>query len=223
MTRVEVNEIHCPKCGGVSEYRSYSSVNAQISPDLAEKLIDGSLFDFVCPECKNKMTVFYSCLYNDMNAGMMIQLVSKGGEREVIEFLESMADDELLGSIAGMSTHRIVFSQNELREKALLLRDGFDDGIMEILKILVKHMATDNGMIRGDERLLYGSAGEDAIEVDIVTDELGYQGSLSVPMAVYNKIAQDLGENFGRDAGYFVDEAWAYEVLAKESVREEQP
>ena len=75
MTRVEVNEIHCPKCGGVSEYRSYSSVNAQISPDLAEKLIDGSLFDFVCPECKNKMTVFYSCLYNDMNAGMMIQLV----------------------------------------------------------------------------------------------------------------------------------------------------
>lgn len=198
MTRVETKEVQRPSCGKTSEFRLYSSVNAQLNPELVEKLLDGSLFVFVCPECKSVTPVFYPCLHNEMRKGVMVQLVSEGGEREVIDFLDSAAGDPKFACFAGTSVHRIVFTQNELREKALLLRDDFDDDVMEILKVFAKQMAKEQGVVEGNERLLYCAVGEDVINVAIVSDEDGTQGVLDVPMGMYKEIARVFGESYGR-------------------------
>ena len=59
-------KITCPACNTEGSYTVWDSVNVDLDPELKSKVMDGSLFIWVCPNCKKKFNAPYSFLYHDM-------------------------------------------------------------------------------------------------------------------------------------------------------------
>lgn len=64
--------IPCSRCGHKGDYIVWDSVNTQRNPELADKVKDESLFEWTCPHCGHKETVWYPCLYHDMAQRFMV-------------------------------------------------------------------------------------------------------------------------------------------------------
>ena len=213
MTKRETATVTCPKCGKDSNFAVYLSINRQVSPDLAEKLMDGSLFRFDCPECGCSTIVTHQCLYNDMEAGYMVQLVPGDEDKEFIDEFEKLASDELMAFAAGHYETRIVHTLNELREKAMVIRDGYDDGTIELLKVFVMFSAIEQGDADRDSDILYESTEDGELVFAVFRgDDIS---AVAAPADMLEMIAKEFGENPGRGAGYYVDAEWAADVISR--------
>ena len=65
MSSQHFEKITCPKCQKDSEFVMYDSVNVSLDPEDKEKIIDGSLFLFKCPECGAEVRIEYGVLYHE--------------------------------------------------------------------------------------------------------------------------------------------------------------
>ena len=70
-------KINCPACNAEGPYLIWDSVNVDLNPELKPKVMDGSLFTWVCPNCKEKFNAPYSFLYHDMTHGFMVMFDSE--------------------------------------------------------------------------------------------------------------------------------------------------
>ena len=66
-------KITCPACNIEGPYTIWDSVNVDLDPELKSKVMDGSLFTWVCPNCRKSFNAPYSFLYHDMTHAFMIQ------------------------------------------------------------------------------------------------------------------------------------------------------
>ena len=41
----------CPQCGKLQDYEIYEGVDVSKEPQFRAKVMDASIFDFVCPHC----------------------------------------------------------------------------------------------------------------------------------------------------------------------------
>lgn len=225
MSRPRRHEITCPVCGTTGEFILWESLNNVLNPDEAQQLIDGSLFTYRCPHCGAKTDVVYPCLYHDMKEHAMVQLVDKGSLDEAIRMLDKLQADGMLARMTAEANyrHRLVTSQNDLREKAMLFRDGLDDRAMEVLKLLVlKQLAeteTDFEGFMSNGILLYvGQTAAEEIEFEWFIEQP--DGSLSKPLAFsapreHYMQAEQIVEMLGRRIAptYIIDRDWASQIL----------
>lgn len=97
-------KITCPACNTEGEYTVWDSVNVDLDPDLKSKVMDGSLFTWVCPNCKKSFNAPYSFLYHDMTHNFMVQF---NAERSHIipfaEYLRVMENELDMNSIAALA------------------------------------------------------------------------------------------------------------------------
>jgi len=66
-------KIECPQCGTEGNFTVWQSVNVDLNPDLKSKVLDGSLFEWTCPQCGKTFNVPYTFLYHDMTHNFMVQ------------------------------------------------------------------------------------------------------------------------------------------------------
>ena len=78
--------ITCPDCNTEGEYTVWDSVNVDLDPELKSKVMDGSLFTWVCPKCKKSFNAPYSFLYHDMAHNFMVYFESE--KSHIIPFAE---------------------------------------------------------------------------------------------------------------------------------------
>ena len=225
MSRPRRHEIACPTCGATGEFILWESLNNVLNPDEAQQLIDGSLFRYRCPRCGAETDVVYPCLYHDLKEHAMVQLVDEGSLDEAIRMLDKMQADRMFAKMNEEANyrHRLVTSQNDLREKAMLFRDGLDDRAMEVLKLLVlkqlTESETDFDELIGNSLLLYVGqtpAGEIEFESFIKQSDGSWSKprGLSVPRKHYTQ-AEQIVEMLGQRIapGYIIDRDWASQVL----------
>ena len=79
-------KINCPDCNTEGTYTVWDSVNVDLNPDLKSKVMDGSLFTWVCPNCKKSFNAPYSFLYHDMTHNFMVQF--DASRSHIIPFAE---------------------------------------------------------------------------------------------------------------------------------------
>lgn len=225
MSRPRRHEITCPVCGATGEFILWESLNNVLNPDEAQQLIDGSLFTYRCPHCGAKTDVVYPCLYHDMKEHAMVQLVDADSLDEAIRMLDKLQADNMLAKMTTEANyrHRLVTSQNDLREKAMLFRDGLDDRAMEVLKLLVlKQLAeteTDFEEFMSNGILLYvGQTTAEEIEFEWFIEQPDGSWSaphgLTVPCEHYiqaEQIVEMLGQRIAPT--YIIDRDWASQIL----------
>lgn len=123
----------CCRCGQEHELQVHKSINAAQEPDLKQKVRDGSLFLWKCPQCGTVNLARYECLYHDPDRRFMVWLLPVGSVSEA-----EMASISLHAKALGGYTLRKVTDVGALMEKVLALDEGLDDVALEICKYVTR-------------------------------------------------------------------------------------
>lgn len=188
MTEKVMRKIRCPKCGSESDFEIYNSINTGVDPELKEKVMDGSVFLFKCPECGHEGYIVYPCLYQQTEDSLMIYLVKESDVEEAREAFEKGAGvlAEAASELEGYSL-RIVTTQNGLREKINIFDAGRDDRVIELIKLFYFVKFKEKMPDKEFEELLYDDQGEEA-GVLFFMNEGQVIGTVAVPGGMYNEI-----------------------------------
>ena len=134
MSIESIQSVTCPECGNTQEFMIFESLNADLDPEAKKQLIQGTLFDFQCEKCGHTSHVNYPILYHDMTHKVMAYYVNPEQVEKTAEALMNV--DTLTGNDMTGYRRRVVTSQNELREKAIIFDCELDDRIIEIIKLI---------------------------------------------------------------------------------------
>jgi len=136
--------VNCPNCKTKISLTMWETLNASLNPEVAERLIQGGFFNVTCSRCHFVTQVVYPLLYHDTDNNTMVQYVPISSDPESASqledyrrtFKEAMSFG-VMGRLASMRPKfRIVTNANDLQEKAIILRAGLDDCVIEIIKAI---------------------------------------------------------------------------------------
>lgn len=134
MSKISIKPITCPKCKHSGEFKMYESVNVSLDPKLRDEVLSGHIFEWVCPQCGETLSIRYDLLYHDMKKEFQIYYSPTNcvGINKMI--------NDMLTKYPGMrKLCRTTESLNALREKIYIFENGFNDIVIELAKLLIKY------------------------------------------------------------------------------------
>lgn len=201
-------EFPCPECGSQIHHDAWTLVNARKSSELAERLENGTLFEFTCPACGYTTSLRSPCLYLDPARATCIYLVVDESMAEgVAKMFDDMAGED---TPTGRSRKRIVLDRRDLRGRAIALENGLDDRAVEILKMAVAGSAKQQGSVPVDSICTVNLVGME--DGDLVFNLESEDGSLTavLPRGAYNLYEDALTRSsLAADQPYLIDRSWA--------------
>ena len=138
MTNVVEKEIFCRECGKGSVTELYPTVRVSDETELRQKVFDGSLTLWECPECGAQTRLSYPLLYSDIKRGFLIYLIPHTEKFCTV--------DEALESLYPELAHlrrRTVPTFSALKEKIYCFENGLDDMALELAKLAVSRTVAD--------------------------------------------------------------------------------
>lgn len=216
MTRIEPVDIECPNCGAPGVYEHYSSANVTLDPTLKDRVMDGSLFVYDCPNCGGAIRVETSCLYHDMRKHLLIQLSPGAEDAENLKDILNMLSDggvELSFDDVGYEI-RLVPELNDLREKILIADDDLDDRLVEILKVYSVIYATSEDDSAEFDDVRYMGIEDGSLAIGLILDGV-CKGTAMMPMALYEDLAKRYPFESRTEDDYIIDYEWAYKWLVQ--------
>ena len=165
MSLFREEHLECPFCHEDVPFIMHNSINVGIHPEFKEKVLDWSIFQYQCQNCKKSDIVCHPVLYHDPENEIMIQVLWRE------EDFGQQMDKELQSLIEVMGQknyrRREVFGYCELVEKIRVFDAGLDDFAISLIKTMHKihnqemqlffHEKTDEGLcfiqFKGDELL----------------------------------------------------------------------
>ena len=211
MSEATQDTVKCPNCDTESTALIYESINSILNYEQVERMFDGTLFAHECPNCHSTIELTYPCLYNDMEHHVMVQyIIDEKKLDEAIGLIDKMAREENAGHEEDLEvTTRIVTSHNQLREKALIFKEGLSDMAIEALKAVMMNRFIDEGQITGDAECFFGGMTEVGdIVLAFVVD--GRTAETVVPRSLYDRVFNMVaGSRMAREKTYVVDPGWA--------------
>ena len=156
MTSTRNVHVTCPACHAQGDFTVYKSINTKESPALKAKVRDGSLFQFVCPQCGAKMTVDYPFLYHQPEDHYMINYGKLEDGAKALEMLrgKGVALKDWATEMEKTTRPyvlRAVDDRLAFREKLFIFDAGLDDRLVEIYKFMVCYQYAAAGKAQGGE------------------------------------------------------------------------
>ena len=127
MTKCEVEELACPKCGNKHQVKKYSLINVTEKPDMKEKILKNRIFYFDCDHCDLIAPLTYDSYYLDSKKKLLL-LLSPSVTPELEDEMKNWENKKEF-------TKRIVDNINDLKEKIMIADNHLDDRVIEIIKI----------------------------------------------------------------------------------------
>jgi len=136
-------ELTCPACGAKGEKTAISRICASKTDDATKKaLLEGSFFEWQCPECSGRFFINSPFLYNDDKRKFMVYLIPGFKERsyKIPTVIQTSKDYD-----TNSSKLRITTSFSAFVEKIRIFEAELDDRIVEMLKLLYINMHLQDG------------------------------------------------------------------------------
>lgn len=202
--------VECPQCKQPGFVDSWPHIVSSRDTRARDLLLGGKLFKYTCPVCGQQVAMAYQCLYQHIESKTLL-LYSPDSSRE--ERLERQLDELLASGGAAVGYQpRLVFTTFEFCEKARLLEEGYDDRIIELMKVGIKRGMLAEGIIGARDILIYERTLEDGSISFIVTGEVPGD-TIGVPRG-YEYMKREWGEAVDAVTGeYRFGAAWANEFL----------
>ena len=121
----------CKRCGKFNTMNTWYNLNSKNNKKQKKLLLKGELFKYKCEKCKNIILVGYEMMYHDVKNKVIIYLDQQSQYTEQIKHKIDLQRKEL----GGEYRFRIVNSVKKLQEKANIFEFGFDDRIIELIKL----------------------------------------------------------------------------------------
>lgn len=200
----------CSKCGKEHVVKIYKSINVAQDPELKEKVLDGSLFLWECPDCGASNLVAYDSLYHDPEAKLMIWMLPFG-EPEGAEKTAIMNQAKAMGDY-----HlRIVANAGDLMEKLIIFEAGFDDHCIELVKYVAGKEMPDVSNLHfyrlQDDTMVFSGLKQSP------DDPNGTMGGFGIGINVYEDCQGIIARNpdIAKEDGFMkVDAAWVNSIMA---------
>lgn len=132
----------CPKCGKPSDVEAFYSINTADSPELKEKVKNGSLFIWECPSCGAHNLIRTDLLYHDPDKKLMVWLLPEGEESLLKDKGQQIED--AVSSLGGYTLRRVK-DAGSLVEKVNIFDADLDDMVVEICKYVTKMELAEKG------------------------------------------------------------------------------
>ncbi len=207
-------EVTCNDCGSKQAFTAWQSLNASLSPNAKEALMKGELMCFLCGQCGSFTELVYPLLYHDMERQLMVSLVIANGAPESGPLpVDDFMHDYLF---------RVVSTRNQLVEKIRIFEAGFDDRVLEFVKLLLRRGAANAGRALVGDLLFNGrgqtESGESGIQF-LLTGPDGIRPMMT-PISQLTEIICDLGDKlppYESESGKWlvVDENYAANLASK--------
>ena len=127
-------DLTCPKCKTGFPITYWTSVNVTLDPHLRECVFSGDIHQYSCPQCGQGVVIQTPLLYHDATRRFMIYFVAERPDKPITwntKFLEDTA------RTLPKYQFRFVTSWDDLIEKVTIFENGWDDTIIEMLKLFV--------------------------------------------------------------------------------------
>lgn len=205
MAKYDITKIECPKCHTEYSKRTWKNINIKTNPDLKEKVMNRSLFKFICNECGYEALLDYSLQYED---SYKIYYVTT--QEELDEVLDLLSSKEELISPEEAKPTRVVCTQDDLFEKISIFESKLDDRVIEVIKVLFYMNFKQQKQVDIDAILF--SIVDDKYRLQFMNQEME-QGNVTFDMNLYTQV-KDKYEVF-MEEDVRIDFDWATSVIMK--------
>jgi hypothetical protein len=161
--------IECKYCGAEYDHAAHHVVEKCSSSHLVSDIINDEFFYAVCPHCHRMTGVDHPVVYADIENDVFIAYFDSD-----IEF--ALAHNQITQWIEEFGVNlkhnfvRIVSSQNELREKLILLENNLDDRVIEVIKLWSLEKLRQEGRKQEFEEMRCGVMDDGSLNIDFVGD-----------------------------------------------------
>lgn len=182
--------VKCPKCGQLNEITVWNSISAKNEPDLKADILSRKINIFTCPSCGQTALMPSQLLYSDPDRKLMIYFAPCADPTEKMTLFEQ-TKKTTKAEIKDLTdcNLRFVTTYNELMEKILIFDAGFNDKVIEFLKMMI----LVNEPEKAENRIaMYGKTENDYIEF-LVQDRVENQVYTShIPVSTYDTTAKEI-------------------------------
>ena len=134
MSHVRHHKIECESCGHSQSFAVRSRINGSLDPCVKTLITTGRLFENHCRRCGYQQQVAYETLYLDTEKLLAIWLRNSDCKRK---FRINVPSPSYFHDLSSDFTFRAVSSFPELAEKIVVFADGYDDVLVEFIKLCV--------------------------------------------------------------------------------------
>ena len=206
-----VVETTCPFCGAKRNTTVYPVVNTQENPGVAKKVQNGGLFKRSCHECGEEYLMPYPMMYHDVEHNKILCFASDLQDKITFE-----EDIQLRNSVAGgrfKIDTRIVDSNNKMVEKSRIFAAGYDDRVVEIIKVWALENLREQGHQYYVSEILCWVSENGELSIDflgekecsLITSKEGYHAAAEVLMPIIGDRCDETNVNFD----------WAMNIVAE--------
>lgn len=201
--------VQCTSCNQPGFMDTWSFISSATHTDARDSLLQGQLFKYTCPVCNTVTTMAYPCMYFDQDYN---GLLLYSPDRTQQQMLRTQIDDAAKQLGTDTAWRRLVFTTFEFCEKARLWAEGYDDRVIELMKVAIKRGMLEEGIIGARDIMIYERTLDDGSISYIVSGEIPGD-SVGVPQGyTYLKDQwQDALDELHDE--YCFDAAWANAFL----------
>lgn len=217
-----VSDLVCPVCGDKQPFAMYPRILVPGDRDLKDMLLSRSLFQSPCKKCGFEIKLGFDCTYIDLDKKTVINALPDNLEADSAKYVEKMktfgkkSDMDPMEAFESLLftgyTKRLVFNMDFLREKVILLDNGFDDRIFELVKIFVERSFNSENKEKA-YRIYLDELKDDLFIFQIIA---GKKGDFSfnttiVPVSHYEMLKNAYGDRLLKtsDDSYIRTDVWA--------------
>lgn len=214
-----IEKVKCPYCGHEQDFETIESINFSLNPEMKEKLMSEEIFMFTCEECGERAVIAYPCLVNDIEKGYLLWLLADytpEQKEKLDQELKDIVKTESEKKFTNSYIKRIVSSINELKEKIVIIDEGLDDRVVEVLKMLCVNEVADQltGLFVQEVRF---NKDEDGQWFLMLIFKEGKPNAIPINRDMYDKVEElfrrDIRKNTQKEGYCEIDPYWAKNVI----------
>jgi ribosomal protein S27AE len=213
MSKLKLKKLSCPRCNNTQEVATWDSINVTLNPHLKVELFANKINTTTCGKCGYYSMIGNDLLYHDMQ--MRVMIFEQYSSHDIMAQLDTLKQHCAQNAFSDYR-FRIVKSRRGLIEKILIFQDGFDDRVVELMKLSVISHAADLDARDDQDVLLYycGSNERQDLLFRTFVDE-AEKNVYGVSRQQYDYSREMLGELLERDG----NETERFLVIDSEYIR----
>ena len=215
MSKNHIETIKCSKCNAESEMLVWETMDTSTDPQLKAQIRNGDCFGWHCPHCDNKSLIFYPTIYHQVNEHYIICYVP-GNPSSAVEYMKNINENNQSGyDFNDNYTKRVVSDINQLREKLLILDEGLDDRIIEIMKVFAMAEIQKSFSDLTVSEIYFNKEQDGTYNLAVKFDN-GQWGSTDFAMDSYDQVVKTFKTSLAVDDEVIIDTEWAISMIEKQ-------
>jgi hypothetical protein len=217
---------NCPECGGLINVEVWDSVDAVEEPGQRERILSRAFFEHECEECGEVFGLRSTFLYLDTDYRFMVYMVAEEDKEEEERVVSEISDPkaDIVGTLndfddaeeAGAYLGRTVIGPDRLIEKIMMLESGYDDRLIEVMKLFVAHQAGAQLGAGGVRDIFFEGTGGEGGGRFVLTLDDGARADVAFPAGMYDSLKDGLWqavEGSTPEGFAVIDKDWATAVI----------